>query len=115
VHEPLALVFVDEIAPLEFRLAVPVDIMRAAYWTFVCMLDQVLNTALVAMKPKISNINGTDASTNSTATAPLRQLPRPRRRPPARRCAARLRRAGPGEAPGDDPDIASVPPVWVGC
>jgi hypothetical protein len=70
--------FEEEMAPFVLVNICPVDIILAAYWVLLCMLDQVLKTALVAMKPNISIRSGTDARANSRAIAPRRQPARPR-------------------------------------
>jgi hypothetical protein len=71
-------VFEEEMVPFALLVICPVDIMRAAYCVLACMLDQVLKMALVAMKPNISIMSGTDARANSRAIAPRRQPVRPR-------------------------------------
>ena len=73
----VAVVFALVIAPLERFLICPVDIIRAAYWALLCMLDKVLKTALAAIKPNAISRSGVDATANSTATDPVRQSARP--------------------------------------
>jgi hypothetical protein len=81
LHGVVTELLVVVIAPELLLEICPVDIMRAAYCVLLCMVDQVLNTAAVAIKPKIINMSGTEAMANSTATEPrsqfARALPRP--------------------------------------